>query len=111
MFQDRKYRRYSSLAAASIPAVFEGEAILKDLSVTGCRIEISAGFHTKPGSRHTMTILPEAASGVEEFEIDVEVCWIHPENYNCEVGFSIVKSPRKKFFQRYVDYLVFLSNI
>jgi hypothetical protein len=57
-----------------------------------------------------MTIEPESAAGVEDFELKVEVRWVHPADFACEVGFAIIESPKKKHFQRYVDYLDYREN-
>jgi len=97
------------MAAALIPQVFEGEALLKDLSVTGCRIEVTTALDAAPGLRCTMRVEPEPAAKIRGFELQVELRWIKLGDYTCEAGFSIVESPQKSHFQRYVDYLDYRS--
>jgi hypothetical protein len=56
-----------------------------------------------------MNILPEENSGIGSFELVVECKWIHTADYSCDIGFVIIKSPKGKTFQRYVDYLSWRS--
>jgi hypothetical protein len=105
MQENRKNRRYRTLAHARIPGVLEGETILKDMSITGCCVECTARSDLKPGVRYRMEIVPEDASRIGKFEVSVESRWVRAGSYASEVGFSIVASPRGKCFQRYVDYL------
>jgi hypothetical protein len=39
----------------------------------------------------------------------VESKWIHAAGYSCEIGFSILESPKGRSFQHYVDYLSWRS--
>jgi hypothetical protein len=90
--------------------VFEGDALLKDLSVTGCCIECTMVVDIKPDMVYKIEILPEAASNIGSFELKAEARWIRAGGYSCEAGFLIVASPKGKLFQRYVDYLVWRST-
>jgi hypothetical protein len=105
MFFERKHPRYSSLAQASIAGAFSGEALVKDLSVTGCCLECTVFIDVEPEKQYLLSIRPEPASGIDEFALRAEARWIKAGNCGCEAGFRIVESPKGKFFQRYVDYL------
>jgi hypothetical protein len=109
MFEKRKDKRYPATARVHIPDVFKGEALLKDLSITGCCIECTMYVDIKLGVRYKIEIIPEAVSKIEEFGLLAESCWIRTGGYSCEIGFSIIASPRGKLFQRYVDYLSWRS--
>ncbi len=106
----RKNVRFPAHARVRIPKVFEGEALLKDLSITGCGIECTMFVDVKPGAQFSMEIIPEVMSNIDKFDIQVESRWIRTGDYSCEIGFSIIASPRGKHFQRYVDYLSFRSQ-
>jgi hypothetical protein len=105
MLENRKSRRYRTFAHAKIPGILGDECLLKDLSVTGCRVEATSYVDIKVNTSYKLKIIPESVSGIGEFELSVESKWIRTSGYSCEIGFSILKSPKGKPFQRYVDYL------
>jgi hypothetical protein len=105
MQENRKNRRYQTLARVRIPGVLEGETLLKDLSVTGCCVECTAQSDIKPDTQYRLEIFPEGVSKIGNFDLFVESKWIRSGSYSSEVGFNIIASPRGKLFQRYVDYL------
>jgi hypothetical protein len=110
MFIQRKSVRYLSHARARIANAFEGDALLKDLSVTGCCIECTMYVDLKPNTAYKIEIMPEAASEIGNFELTAESRWVWMGGYSCEVGFMITASPKGKLFQRYVDYLSYRSQ-
>ncbi|MCL2318807.1 MAG: PilZ domain-containing protein [Treponema sp.] len=105
MIELRKHVRYKTLAKARINGVSEGETLLKDISITGCRVECTSYAEIKSHLRYKLEIIPEDAADVGIFELFVEASWIRTEGYSSEIGFVIVEFPKKKLFQRYVDYL------
>jgi hypothetical protein len=110
MFNERKSVRYSSHARARIKNAFEGDALLKDLSITGCCIECTTIADIKPNEIYSMEVIPDTASNVGNFDLMVECRWIRAGGYSCDVGFMITASPKGKAFQRYVDYLTWRSQ-
>lgn len=110
MIENRKNPRFTSIARARVLGFGEGEAILRDLSVTGCRLEFSAAVAFSEGGRYRIAVQPEAACALEEFELEAESRWSRAGYDSFEVGFFILASPKGKAFQRYVDYLVWLSK-
>ena len=109
MFENRKHARYPAIARAVIPAVFEEEALLKDLNITGCCVEYTVFVDIKPDTRYRMVVFPDSVSGIAQFELDVECRWVRGAGYSCEIGFSVAASPKGKAFRRYVDYLALRS--
>jgi hypothetical protein len=109
MFEQRKSVRYPVLARAHMPDVFKDEALVKDLSITGCCIECTMYVDIIIGDHYKIEIIPEAVSGVDKFGLLAKSCWIRTGGYSCEIGFLIVASPKGKLFQRYVDYLSWRS--
>jgi hypothetical protein len=110
MFQERKNIRYHTLAKARINGVFEGDAILKDLSITGCCIECTMHVDIMPNVQYKLEIIPEKIAKIGEFDLTVECRWKISGEYSCEIGFSVIASPKGKLFERYVDYLAWRSS-
>jgi hypothetical protein len=106
----RKSVRFPAHARARIPRVLEEDALLKNLSITGCCIECTTMVNIQLDTVYKMEIIPEAASNVGSFELSVESRWIHMGGYSCEMGFMISSFPKGKLFQRYVDYLSWRSQ-
>lgn len=107
--ENRKNRRYPSIARARMPGSFTGDALLKDLSITGCCIECTMHPEISSGKQYKIIIFPEENSGIRKFELVVECKWIRTVDYARSIGFDIVKSPRGKAFESYVDYISWRS--
>ena len=110
MSDQRRNVRYQTLAKASIKEANEGEILLKDISILGCRVECTTKTGIEKNSRYRLDVIPENASKIGSFDLLVETKWIRTGSYACEIGFLIVESPRRKLFQRYVDYLSWRSS-
>ena len=105
MMEMRKNVRYRSVAKARINEVTEGETLLKDISITGCRVECTSYAEIGLHSQYKIEIIPEDPAKIGAFEILAEASWIRTEGYSGEIGFFIVESPKRRQFERYVDYL------
>ena len=106
MIEQRKFFRYKTLAKARIiGGVDKGETLLKDISITGCLVECTNYAGIETSKQYNLEIIPESAARVRAFEILAEARWMRTEAYSCEIGFAIVRSPKGKLFERYVDYL------
>jgi hypothetical protein len=110
MAENRKTLRYQTLARARIEGAAEGETLLKDLSITGCCVECTMYVDVKPNVQYRINVMPESAANIGEFELLVESKWVRTGGYSCEIGFSILASPKGRLFQRYVDYLSWRSS-
>jgi hypothetical protein len=110
MFENRKSVRYPTLARAVIPEIVDGEALLKDLSITGCCVEYTMFVDVKLNAHYKVQILPDSAAKIDPFDLFVESRWAHASGYSCEIGFAITMSPKGRDFQRYVDYLAWRST-
>jgi len=106
----RQCSRYPAIAHAMVLELVPAEAVLRDLSVTGCRLEFSAAVACGPGKHYLITVIPEERASVETFDLEAEVRWSRSDYDAFEVGFSIVLSPKGKAFMRYVDYLAFRAS-
>ncbi|MDR3139283.1 MAG: PilZ domain-containing protein [Treponema sp.] len=110
MIEKRKHIRYRTLVKACIIGVPDGDVIVKDLSVTGCRIEAATYISIAPNTTYTLEVTPEHAAKIGKFELSVESRWMRAGIDSCEIGFAILASPKGKFFERYVDYLAWQSS-
>jgi hypothetical protein len=110
MFDNRKNIRYPTLARALVPEAFDGEALLKDLSITGCCVECTMFVDVKPNVQYKLQVIPDSAAKIASFELQVESRWVRAGGYSCEIGFAIIVSPKGRDFQRYVDYLAWRST-
>jgi hypothetical protein len=107
--EKRKNVRYQTIARVCIPGVLEGDALLKDISITGCSIESTAFADIQTNTPYMLEVKPEAASKIAKFELSVEVRWLKTSGDSYEAGFMVTASPKGKQFERYVDYLAWRS--
>ena len=105
MADNRKNARYRTLALARIDKRGGGEYLLRDLSITGCRIECPGYTEIDIYEQYSLEVLPEDAAKVGSFTLKVESKWIKTGGDSIEVGFRIMESPKGRNFLRYVDYL------
>jgi hypothetical protein len=110
MFEKRNNIRYHTIAKARLKGIIEGDAILKDLSITGCCIECTMHVDIFPEVQYKLEVIPEKIAKIGKFDLSVESKWKRSGEYSCEIGFSIVASPKGKLFERYVDYLSWRSS-
>jgi hypothetical protein len=108
--ENRRHIRYPAFARVKLPDHLGEESLLKDISVTGCRVECTSLMNLKPNVQYSLEIIPEAAAQIDRFNLEVKSVWIRPGDYSSDLGFSIVASPKGKLFQRYVDYLAWREN-
>jgi len=103
--ENRQSRRYASIARVKGSRLFPGEALLKDISITGCCIECATKVDVKMKTDYTLSIYPEKEAKIHSFDIVVECKWVHSGAPSCNIGFSVKQSPGKNDFLKYVDYL------
>ena len=105
MIEQRKYSRFETLARARIEGANEGETLLKDISVTGCRLECTAYPEIKLNTLYEVEIIPETNTRIGAFNLLAESMWTRAGSYSREIGLNISNPPQGKHFERYVDYL------
>jgi hypothetical protein len=96
--------RYTTVARVGING-FEGEAVLRNISTGGFRMESRTYAAIGVGDRYVMQIKPEAASNLRPFELEVEVRWIQSTETSFSSGFLVIKPPIDRSFEKYVDYI------
>ena len=105
MIEQRKNTRFETLAKVKIKEIGKEEFTLKDLSVTGCKVECPIDKDIMPNMRFKLKIIPESAAEIDSFSISAEAKWVRVGVCTCEAGFLFLESPKGKQFQRYVEYL------
>jgi hypothetical protein len=96
--------RYSSVARVCING-FEGEAVLRNISTGGFRLESRTYAAITVGEHYVMQIKPETASKLPPFELEVEVRWIQSTETNFTSGFLIVRPPSGRSLENYIEYI------
>ena len=109
MLEKRKNPRYGSMSHVKIPGILEGKNLLKDISITGCRVACKSALNIKTGEEYQIEIEPERALHISKFQFQAECKWIQSIGDTTELGFDIISSPKGKQFQNYVDFLECLS--
>ena len=104
MIEQRRTIRLLTNAKMMIEGLKEGEAILKDISVTGCRVECPANLEVKLNAQYKLEIVPESSAKIGSFGLLAESRWIKTSANSFEAGFLILESPKGEQFQNYVDY-------
>ncbi|MDR1142865.1 MAG: hypothetical protein LBK77_01445 [Spirochaetaceae bacterium] len=95
--------RYTCIAKVSING-FEGEAVLRNVNRGGFCMESRTYIIIKTGENYVMQIKPETASGMDPFEMKVEVRWVRSAESNFNSGFLIAGN-RDISFENYVNYI------
>jgi hypothetical protein len=96
--------RYKSLASISING-FDGEALLKNISITGFCMESKTFVNITPGTTYGMHIVPEVSTSLEQFDVEVEARWVLSEVFRFDVGFLLTKTQSRKDMDRYIEFL------
>jgi hypothetical protein len=111
MYEKRAVPRYVSLAQARLDHIDYTLGFLRDLSITGCRLEFSVAIALDTGKEYKIIIYPEEVSHIEPFEIIGENRWNRAGYDAFESGFFFRSSPTGKAFERYLDYLTWRTNV
>jgi len=103
--EQRKNFRFFTIARVIIKEFGGKEFQLKDLSITGCRLEYPLDIEISLNKRFSLEIIPEKEAKIKPFSITAESKWVGVSSNLYEAGFMITESPNGKQFQNYVDYL------
>ncbi|MDR0635745.1 MAG: PilZ domain-containing protein [Treponema sp.] len=102
--ENRRYKRYSSMALVRINE-FEGEALLKDISIHGFCLESRTYVDLTPKEHYTIQIIPETDTGIASFTLAVELRWIHRARGLFLAGFALDSHSMDGSMQQYIDRL------
>ncbi|MDR1949586.1 MAG: PilZ domain-containing protein [Spirochaetaceae bacterium] len=96
--------RYNSWARVGING-FEGEALLRNISRGGFRMESRTFVAITIGEIYAMSITPEASTLLTPFDLEVEVRWVRSTESSFNAGFAVTKALSNRGFEKYVEYL------
>ena len=110
MIDQRKTMRMDTLARVVIKGHNNEEILLRDISVTGCRLGCPLNTQIELNIRYFLEIVPEGITKIDAFELIVESKWKKDCSDSFDIGFFILEFPRGIQFQNYVDYLSWRYN-
>jgi hypothetical protein len=96
--------RYDSFAAIRVNG-FEGEALLKNVSITGFCMESRTVANLKPGEKYFIQVIPESSTGLTQFDVEVEVRWARSEVSKFDVGLLLTQTQSQKELEKYINFL------
>jgi c-di-GMP-binding flagellar brake protein YcgR len=96
--------RYDCVANVKVYG-FEGQAVLRNVSIGGFRMESRTFAAMQPGEQFTMQIAPLPETGIASFEVKVEVRWVKSDVSSFNVGFLIVNPAAERYLTKYIEYL------
>ncbi|GHU29333.1 hypothetical protein FACS1894172_00220 [Spirochaetia bacterium] len=100
----RKGERYISRGHLKING-FEGQALLRDISWSGCLMESAFYINIKEGEVYTISVEPEHSQGVV-FDMQVKVRWTKNTPDSSSAGLEFVnQSASDKQIKQYLEYL------
>jgi hypothetical protein len=96
--------RYDSFASIRVNG-FEGEALLKNISITGFCMESKTFANLRLGEKYLIQVTPESTAGLVKFEVEVEVRWVRSEVSKFDVGLQLTKTQSHKDLEKYINFL------
>jgi hypothetical protein len=94
--------RYECLSTVRVNG-YEGQAVLRNISDTGFRMESKTFVEIETGANYLVSISPEVFMGIKSFDVTVEVRWILSSPEKFSIGFMVTQN--NPAFKRYVEYL------
>ena len=105
VFQKRDTPRFASGAGISIGG-FEGEGLLRNVSMTGCCMESVTYVAIKPNDEYQVKIIPNANDKEPPFTASLIVTWIKSSETLFEAGFHMeAKYADNSPIRRYAETL------
>jgi hypothetical protein len=89
-YQNRENTRYDTQAGFVIEG-FEGEGLLKNISLPGLCLESVTYVGLIPKEQYNIKIIPEPLSHLDLFGVKAEVNWIKSTEFSFEAGFTIIE--------------------
>jgi hypothetical protein len=96
--------RYDCIAYVKVNG-FEGQAVLRNISIGGFCMESRTYAAMQPGEQYAMEISPPQETGITPFEVKVEARWVKSDVASFNVGFLISDPRGERFLAKYIDYL------
>jgi hypothetical protein len=100
----RPFRYDNTMARVAING-FEGEALLKNISVGGFCMESGTFAALGVGEQYIINITPENNSRLSSFDLEIEVRWIKSTEKNFMTGFLIINPSGNRSLEKYIEYV------
>jgi hypothetical protein len=108
--EQRREPRYSTVARVRVNG-FEGEAVLRNINSGGFRMESRTYAAITVGERYGMRIIPEGASNIPPFDLEIEVRWVQNAEKSFNTGLLVINRADTRAFDRYVNYVKAHSSV
>lgn len=83
---------------------------IKDISATGCRIDIPSAVVWEIGQRKKIIIIPEEPLGIDTVKGTVEIRWIKQEDMFYRCGMQVVSVTDKSSKENYLKLLQYYKK-
>jgi hypothetical protein len=90
---------------------FEGEAVLRNINSGGFRMESRTYAAITVGERYGMKIIPESASNISPFDLEIEARWVQNTEKSFSAGLRVASPSANKIFDKYVNYVKTHSSV
>jgi hypothetical protein len=100
----RPFRYDNTMARVAING-FEGEAMLKNISIGGFCMESRTYAALGVGEQYIIKINPENNARLSSFDLEIEVRWILSTETNFTTGFLIINPPGNRALEKYLEYI------
>jgi hypothetical protein len=97
--------RYDNTMARIAINGFEGEALLKNISVGGFCMESRTYAALGVGEQYIINITPENNSRLSSFDLEIEVRWIKSTEKNFMTGLLIINPSSNRSLEKYIEYI------
>jgi hypothetical protein len=98
----RKEKRYPANAQVAMKG---SRLLLKDVSLSGGRIQSEDFIDIVPNGNYTIAIIPEEESQINGFEVEILSRWVRMNKNGSETGFIMVLPPGNKMVEDYIAFL------
>jgi hypothetical protein len=104
VYKEREAPRFAANGGISIEG-FEGEGLLKNVSVSGCCLESVTYVAITPGKAYQTRIDPGADIDMEPFTLNLLVSWTRSSEMIFEAGFSLEANKKDPRLEHYREQL------
>jgi hypothetical protein len=104
VFQEREMPRFAANGGISIEG-FEGEGLLKNISISGCCLESVTYVAITPNQAYQVTLKPGECTNMESFTLKLLVNWTKSSETLFEAGFSLEEGRKNPLLERYAEQL------
>ncbi|MCR4790720.1 MAG: PilZ domain-containing protein [Treponemataceae bacterium] len=101
----RRHTRFVEIGRVDAPDVCLFSGILVDISLNGCKVRFPAKLEIDADVEYELKILTARKDFSAPFILIANVSWLKNTENSCDVGFSIIRSPSTREFEKYIQSL------